>query len=239
MQKLAARHGVRPTKSESDRWPWPVRVYTLGHFEIVVDDAPLRFGRKAQQRPLDLMKALIAAGGHDVAASVLADALWPDAEGDAAEKALGTTVLRLRRLLRHDDALQVVQRKLSLNDSTCWTDVQALERLLKRVDDALERRAAENLCALAEQLLELYQGGFLLGEDDQPTVLSARARLRQRVVSATLRIARALDSAGHGARAVSYCHALIERDPSAEDALAEWTEAAAARSNRQYGSVRA
>jgi len=43
--------------------------------------------------------ALIAMGGRQVPQTRLADLLWPDAEGDAAYRALITTLQRLRRLI--------------------------------------------------------------------------------------------------------------------------------------------
>ena len=39
-----------------------MRVYTLGRFNLVVDGAPPPSGRKAPQKPLQLLKALIALG---------------------------------------------------------------------------------------------------------------------------------------------------------------------------------
>ena len=49
-----------------ENWPWPLKVYTLGQFLIYKDGQPLRFSRKAQKKPLELLQALIAAGarGH-------------------------------------------------------------------------------------------------------------------------------------------------------------------------------
>ena len=80
-------------------WPWPLDIDTFGHFEVRVDGTALQFAGKSQKRPLSLLKTLIALGGQDVAEARLADALWPDAEGDAAQQALATTLHRLRGLI--------------------------------------------------------------------------------------------------------------------------------------------
>jgi tetratricopeptide (TPR) repeat protein len=48
---------------EPAQWPWPVKVRTLGGFEVRVDDAPVEFGRKAPKKTLGLLKAIIARGG--------------------------------------------------------------------------------------------------------------------------------------------------------------------------------
>ncbi len=47
-----------------ENWPWPVQIYTLGRFEVMVEGASLRFAGKAQKKPLELPKVLIAFGGE-------------------------------------------------------------------------------------------------------------------------------------------------------------------------------
>jgi LuxR family transcriptional regulator, maltose regulon positive regulatory protein len=70
--------------SEIEAWPWPVKIYTLGRFKVLKDDQPLQFAGKVQRKPLALLKAMIAFGGRHVREELLIDALWPDADGDAA-----------------------------------------------------------------------------------------------------------------------------------------------------------
>jgi LuxR family transcriptional regulator, maltose regulon positive regulatory protein len=85
-----------PSFIQYKEWPWPVKILTFGKFELTVDEHPIVFSRKVQQRPLELLKALIAFGGTAVPETTLTDALWPDAEGDAAHQAFGVTLHRLR-----------------------------------------------------------------------------------------------------------------------------------------------
>ncbi len=68
-----------------DNWPWPFRIYTLGQFELERDGHMVKFTGKVQQKPLQLLKALIAFGGRSVPEEQLSDALWPDADGDLAQ----------------------------------------------------------------------------------------------------------------------------------------------------------
>lgn len=42
-----------------DEWPWPLKIYTLGRFEIVRDGTPLVFSGKVQKKPLEMLKAEI------------------------------------------------------------------------------------------------------------------------------------------------------------------------------------
>lgn len=76
-----------------------VRVHTLGRFAVEVDGAPLRFGVKGPRKPLALLKALIARGGRGVRAEPLVEALWPDADGDHAQRSFRVALHRLLALL--------------------------------------------------------------------------------------------------------------------------------------------
>ena len=89
-----------PNPSSADRPAQAVQVFALGRFEIQVDGRPLRFGRKSPARPLMLLKYLVAHGTRELPEVQVADALWPDLEGDAALSALAVNLHRLRRLLR-------------------------------------------------------------------------------------------------------------------------------------------
>ncbi|MFL5264172.1 MAG: hypothetical protein ACJ79L_17355, partial [Anaeromyxobacteraceae bacterium] len=138
---VVARGLARPEGvGDVDAWPWAVELRTLGPFEIRRDGVPLRFAGKVQRRPLMLLKVLVALGGGDVAEGDVTEALWPDAEGDAAHHSLETTLYRLRKLLGVDAVVQS-ERRLSLPPSRCWADALELERLVAR-GSALSRRGA-------------------------------------------------------------------------------------------------
>ena len=53
VRELIRRNRLAPDPANPDleQWPWPVKVYTLGRFGILVDDRPVEFGRKVQQKP--------------------------------------------------------------------------------------------------------------------------------------------------------------------------------------------
>jgi LuxR family transcriptional regulator, maltose regulon positive regulatory protein len=46
------------------RWPWPLRIRTLGGFAIERDGAPVKFARKAPKRLLDLLRLVVVLGGR-------------------------------------------------------------------------------------------------------------------------------------------------------------------------------
>jgi DNA-binding SARP family transcriptional activator len=171
---LIERNEVTPDPSwrHAEAWPWPLRIYTLGRFSVVKNGAPLRFSGKAQRKPLELLKALIAFGGRDVAEARLADALWSEAEGDAAAQALATTLFRLRKLVG-EQAIRRQDSRLTLDPRYCWVDCWAFERISNdALGDALLRRA---------RLEKLHQGPFLEGDDDAAWAQPMRDRLKAKL----------------------------------------------------------
>ena len=101
VQEIIRKRRLIPEKPplHLENWPWPVKIRTLGRFELFKNGNPFNFPGKAQKKPLLLLKALIALGGKDVDEERLTDILWPEADGDQAYSALTTTLSRLRQLM--------------------------------------------------------------------------------------------------------------------------------------------
>jgi LuxR family maltose regulon positive regulatory protein len=177
-----------------ERWPWAVKVFTLGGFRIERDGQPLTVSRKTQRRPLELLQALVALGGRDVATARLADALWPGADGDAAHHALESALYRLRRLVGSEAAVTLRGGKVSVEPREVWVDALALEVHLRAVEAAVARAEhPADALAPAVALLEAYVGPFLEGVDAAWAV-AARARLDDRIVRGVLAVGRALEA---------------------------------------------
>ncbi|MBP2676213.1 MAG: malT, partial [Deltaproteobacteria bacterium] len=98
VRDLIRQHRIVPDPANPhlEQWPWPVKIYTLGRFGFLVDDRPVEFGRKVQQRPLSLLKALVALGGREVPEPRLAELLWPESDGDMAHHSFIVALSRLR-----------------------------------------------------------------------------------------------------------------------------------------------
>lgn len=157
-----------------EHWPWPLRIYTLGRFEIHRDEQSVDFGRKAPKKSLQLIKVLAAYGGRNVDSSELIDALWPELEGDKAQHALKTALQRLRRLIGAE-IVTLGQGQVSLNPHHCWLDTWAFKHLVKQAETATTQDDRQRR---REQALSLYQGHFLAGEPNAPWSGSPRNRLR-------------------------------------------------------------
>jgi two-component SAPR family response regulator len=150
---------------------------------VLVDNQPLSYNHRGQNKPLSLLKAIIAFGGRQVREEQLWEALWPDAEGDAAHVAFTTTLHRLRKLIGREQAITLQGRQISLDERHCWVDTWCLEALLAKplATDLLPMADTADLPHPAEQIFDLYQGHFLAGEND-PWLLGVRERLHIRMV---------------------------------------------------------
>ncbi len=214
-REVVGRLRLRPRAPASDAWPWPLAVRTLGRFAIARDGAPLEVRGKAQKKPLDLLKALVALGGEGVDAARLAATLWPDAEGDAAKGSFDTTLYRLRKLLHADTALLLVEGKLSLDRRQCWIDVWAFEAMARGVDVAANAPVDE-MVRIGRALLGAYPGHFLASEEDTPWAVDLRDRLRSMFVRTVLAVGLRLQAAGRWDDAVALHSRALELDNLAE-----------------------
>jgi LuxR family maltose regulon positive regulatory protein len=175
---LIHRLDVLPPGPEAVHWPWPLRIRTLGHFELLHDGRPLEFSRKVPKKPLQLLKATIAFGSTEVPEQRLIDALWPDEVGDRAYSAFTMALNRLRKLLGVADAIQHRGGRLTIDRRRCWLDVAAFERLM---EPSVNADVAEPHNG-TRRALDLYRGSFLEDEGEAPWAARARERFRRMFV---------------------------------------------------------
>ena len=202
--KLVIRElGVKPSPCADEHWPWPLRIRVLGAFELIKDDVPVRFERKAPRKPIGLLKALIAFGGSGIPASLVCDQLWPDLDGDAALEAFRTALHRLRRLLGSPDLVIIEDGTLSLDRTRIWVDAFAFQRAAK-----------EGMGP--DRMLDLYRGDFLQDERESAWPLQMREQLRQQFVRALNDAAQAHERSGDIESATELYERGIQADSLAE-----------------------
>jgi len=222
VRELIRRNRLLPDPGQPDleRWPWPVKVYTLGRFALQREEKTVEFSRKVQQKPLKLLKALVALGGRDVAKEQLFDILWPEVDGDLALQSFNVALHRLRQLIGEEKALELKEGRLSLSDRYCWVDSWAFERI---VDDALDPsngRGADGgnrYERLLEKALALYRGQFLADEPEEPYLVSMRERLRSRFLRAVEALGKRCEGAGRWEEAAACYLRGLDADDLAEE----------------------
>jgi len=210
VRRLIKQHKLLPdpTVATTDKWPYPVKVYTLGRFNVLKDEMPIRFEGKAQRAPLNLLKALIAFGGRDVSEQRLANVLWPESDGDAAQQSLATSLFRLRKLIGAD-TIKRQEGRLSLDQQICWVDCWAFERLVSETNS--------DIFESCQYIHEIYHKPFLDSEDDAPWAIPMRERLHAKFVQAFSTCGKELQRLNRHDEAICYYQRALEIDDLVED----------------------
>jgi LuxR family maltose regulon positive regulatory protein len=183
----------------------PARICTLGRLALAVNDEPLVL----QQKPLELLRALIVLGGANVPVVQLAQTLRPGTAANVANHALDTNLYRLRKALG-DPCIRLRGGMMSLNPEYCWLDVWELERLLAQSEDAMLSGTT------IRRTLDLYRGPFLRG-DESPSVLVQRERLDSKFLRMVMRFGQVLESRAEYQVAIDCYRRAIEANPLAEE----------------------
>jgi DNA-binding SARP family transcriptional activator len=213
---IRSRKLSAPTPT-SVRWPRPLKIFTLGRFEILRDDVSVEYSRKAPKKLVALLKAVVAYGDRGVTTEEITDALWGDLESDAAHEALATNLHRLRKLLGRADVIRLSEGHISIDQEHCWVDVDAFRDLCELSEGAWKQgRQVEALCH-AEQAAEIYRGNFLPHDQEQPWTFQTRERLRARFINLVSRTGAHYEISDDLERAIGWYRRGIEADNLAEE----------------------
>ena len=219
-KELIRRRSLLPANkfAQIEQWPWHLKVFTFNRFGMVIEGAPVLFSGKVQQKPINMLKALIALGGRNITEEQVTELLWPDAEGDVAHQSFATTLHRLRKLVGNDRVVVLSEGKIALNPLYCWVDVWAFERLAGQICDDRPGQPLppERVLALSERALSIFNGQFMAGESDLAWTIPMRERLRSKLLRVISRACQILEEQGDMAKAVHFyqkgldCDELIE-----------------------------
>ncbi|HXY54710.1 MAG TPA: BTAD domain-containing putative transcriptional regulator [Nitrospirota bacterium] len=182
-----------------ENWPWPVKIYTFGRFSLLKNGKTIRSQGKTQKKPMEMLKVVIALGGREIGEQQIIDALWPDAEGDAARMLFKTTLYRLRQMIGNSNAIAVQDGRVTLDNRLCWVDAWAFERFLGEAEKKWVRSRGQQSASrgvdeateaarLTEKALVLYQCPFLEADSNEPWTVSQREHLRMRYIRAVGRL---------------------------------------------------
>jgi two-component SAPR family response regulator len=151
----------------------PVAIYSLGQLEILIEGVPVRIDGRGPRKPLELLSVLIAAGARGTSVGLVADSLWPEADGFDAYRSLITTLYRLRRLLGHRDAVHLGAGRMRLEAAICEVDVWRFEQAISVAKSRDQLRSA----------LAGY-GGTFMEESESAWAIGVRVRLQNSITQA-------------------------------------------------------
>jgi DNA-binding SARP family transcriptional activator len=210
--KIIRERKISPPANADGKWPWPVKIEALGRFVVSRWNEVLSFDGKAQKRPLEMLKFLVARSDplspeRGVRIEELIESLWPSAETKDPKGSFDITVHRLRKLLDSEEALIISEGRLRLNPQVVWCDTQKFELL------AL---SAINEGQSADEALSLYAGPLFGNGNETLWAFTAAERLGVRFTALVERKGAELEAAGDWLGAI----ALYERG-IAQDGLLE------------------
>jgi len=162
----------------------PIRIYCLGRFNVQINNELVVQSSYGRNKPLELLKVLIALGGRQVSQENISEILWPEALGDGAQRNFNTTLHRLRKLLGYNQAVVLKDTLLTLDNRYVQVDLWEAERLLGQLEQQLRHIHADEtqLQSLSERLFALFRGDFLGTEPDRNWALLIKERLRNRML---------------------------------------------------------
>jgi DNA-binding SARP family transcriptional activator len=196
----------RAEDTSAESWPWPVRIYLLGRFELYVNGERVNFSARAPRKVLALLKALVCLGAQNVRDRRLVDTLWSEDEADAAKAAFNVTLYRLRKLLVQSDAIEVKDGALRLNTEVCWVDAMAFEHLLQGGQSRTQTEVA----------LALYRGNLLPEDEDEPWSNYLREKLRRKFLHEVERVGHQLEQEAQWQKAIAHYQRALDADNLAE-----------------------
>lgn len=215
VQRFIKRHQLMPDapRLAGPYWPWPVKIYTLGRFDIHCLNRPLKLSAKTPKKPLELLKMLVCRSPVGLAREAASDHLWPDTDGDRAIQNLNTTLHRLRKMLGRDKTVVLEGGKLSLNPSLCWVDAWYFEDLVKQVKSASNPVSDIDLLPRA---LFIYGGYFDNHQEGNAVIIGYAEKLKSLWIGAVTDLGTALAQSGKPQPAVDLLQEALALDDSAE-----------------------
>ena len=216
--EVIKRYAIAPPRPYLRHWPWPIQISTLGAFAIVKAGTPIELTKSATRKPMELLKAIIALGVEGVSVAALIDHLWPDAEGDTAQKTFAITLHRLRRQLGDEHAVVMKAGTIGIDQRVCWVDVAAFESLTgdEVRSGAVNLDSVVALRAAVSHVKALYRGRLLPNETSQSWALIPRQRLHTRFLATVAKWGTLLDAQGDTESATALYRYAIDIDSCAE-----------------------
>jgi len=200
-------------------WPWQLKLYTLGQFNIVKDGKPLQFSVKLPRKPIAMLKILIMYGKKGINENEMSDLLWPDAEGDAAHNSFSVTLKRLRELINVKGIILFQDGYLTINTRLCWIDAWEFERIVMKVDEQKKewgkKRPKEDV-NLTERAINIYKGPFHGSDIETMQQTAFTNRLKTLFINCIINLGFYMEQSGNLKKAITLYQKGLETDSTSE-----------------------
>jgi DNA-binding SARP family transcriptional activator len=205
----------------------PVRIRTLGAFEVVRDGQAVRLAEWQSRKARDLLKVLIARRGRPTPRECLMEALWPDEDPQKLSNRLSVALSTVRSVLDPEGASEperyvaADKETIALNLNHLIVDVEVFVASADSALSRLRRSGPDGAREILELAESAYAGDFLEENlyDDWAVALREEARALYLAVTRTL--AHLCGKAGEDDAAVVYWLRVLELDGYDEESHLE------------------
>jgi DNA-binding SARP family transcriptional activator len=205
-----------------------LQVRCFGHFEVIRNGHVVQDWRRDKAK--SLLKHLVAHHGS-VKRDVLVELLWPELEADQAVRNLRVALHALRRAIEcsatgdvtgtGDSTAFVLTRgdAYELNPrARIWIDTQAFAGLYELAASLWRCGRVEEASRAYEAVEALYRDDYLLDDLYEEWTFVRREQLKDQYLLVLMRLADAALLHDDHESVIGYCHKILARDASREDA---------------------
>lgn len=220
---------VAPVSSSTGR----MHVELCGRFGVHLDGAPVSDDAMRRSKTRAVLSMLALAPQFQLRREQVADALWPDLDGDAAANQLAKAVHALRRAFEPDLAARAQSRFLESSDGLLHltapggVTVDAVE-----FRDAARFGLAAGTSAALDSAVALIPGELLPEFLYEPWTMPLRDEIRTSSARVLERAAELREQAGDARRAERLWRRLLDVEPASESAFQGLIRSAIRRGDR-------
>lgn len=193
--------------------PPPLRIITLGRFEVWQNARQINKRALGQRRAGELLRLLLISPGRTLARDVIIEALWPGKSAEAMQTPFHQATSALRRALEPDLPDKFPSRYLEVEGGQVtlhlpggsWVDGEAFERSVRQEQ--------------WEAALALYGGELFPGDRYADWATERREWLAQCYLRAALGAAHQRLEAGQAEAALEACRRVLAVEPWHEEAV--------------------
>ncbi|MBI5032929.1 MAG: hypothetical protein HZB51_20605 [Chloroflexi bacterium] len=193
--------------------PSPLRIVTLGAFEVWQGARQLDRRALHKRRAGDLVMLLLLAPTHSLTFDQIADALWNDKDRAAAQSLFHQATSALRHALEPELPDKFTSRYVHVEEGCVTLDLPP--------GSTIDFQIFEEHCNKEEwqAALEIYRGDLFPDHLYADWAVTARERFKRLYLRALLITAHRQMQAGHARETMDACHRILEIDPWQEDAV--------------------
>lgn len=196
------------------------RIFTFGHFGLVVGGCGLAVEKWKRKQALTLLKYLVTYRDHAVPRERLVECLWPEVDERRGWERLKVTIYYLRSQLRaagiQDDVVETIGRSYLVRSDRVWIDTDTFETLISEGAMLQSRHKWDEALNCYKQAKHLYRGDYLEEDIYEDWCAEERERLRELYLDMLGDMAQCYGDLGRCRDAARICRTALVCEPCRE-----------------------